>query len=311
MRRIAAILAMTLLVAACGDSATSLFSGGESTDGFAGQPPEAVRHASTEPTGPTDIGFENNTDAENRHVIRQAYLQIHATGTRDAFEEVTTLVESEGGFIAFAEVHPVHVEGMEPVISATLRIPSQSLTATMHAIKDMADEVVSELQSARDVSDQFVDLEARLRNLEALETELRGLLAEVREQPDADPEALLRVFNELSSVRGQIEQLQGQINHLSNQAELATLELGITQTPAATPLVTEAWTPLETAKEAARNLVTALQNFANRVISFFIYTLPVLILLVGPPLLVLYLVYRRWWKDRDRGAAPPVTPAEA
>ena len=52
------------------------------------------------------------------------------------------------------------------------------------------------------MTDQFIDLEARLTNLEALEVELRALLAEVRQQRDADPDKLLRVYNEIAGVRG-------------------------------------------------------------------------------------------------------------
>ena len=72
-----------------------------------------------------------------------------------------------------------------------LRVPADELSSVMATIKKSVDEVVTESQDAEDVTDQFVDLEARLTNLEALEVELVALLTEVREQPDADPAKLL------------------------------------------------------------------------------------------------------------------------
>lgn len=251
-----------------------------------------------------DVAFE--VDA-GRKVIRQAKLQLHASDTRDAFERIVNFTESIGGFVANANVLPVSSEGAQPQITMILRVPSSQLTTALRAIKDIADDVVSESQGAQDVSEQFVDLEARLTNLGALETELRALLEEVRTHADADPEKLLRVFNELASVRGQIEQIQGQINRLSDLTDLATVEVGVTQTPTAVPIVEEPWAPGEAARDAARSLVVALQGMANWVIGFAIYTLPVLVLVLTLPTLAMVYAYRRWWKGRPRTAEAGVS----
>ena len=144
------------------------------------------------------------------------------------------------------------------------------------------------------MTEQFVDLEARLRNLEALEVELRALLEEVRSQPGADPVKLLTVFSELSSVRGQIEQIQGQINYLTDLTALATLEIYVTQTPIGIPIIASAWAPAEAAKDALRNLVTALQGIADWSINFVLFTLPVLLLIFGIPGAVGFYIYRRF-----------------
>ena len=111
------------------------------------------------------------------------------------------------------------------------------------------------------MTDQFIDLEARLTNLEALEVELRALLAEVEQQRDADPDKLLRVYNEIAGVRGQIEQIQGQLNYLEDVVDLATLTIGLTPTPAAVPIVEDTWEPVEVARGALRSLVVALQGW--------------------------------------------------
>lgn len=315
MRRVTVFLALGVLLAACGSQfssgeATSVgesnFSGGLFAYGDSEAPsgdPETARNATGESM---DVNLQI---ADDRRVIRNARLQLHATDTRDTFDEIVALTASLGGFVANAEVSPEAREDVGPSVSVTLRIPAASLDSAMQAIKELADEVVFETQNAQDVSEQFVDLEARLANLEAFEAELRALLEEVRRQPDADPDKLLRVFNELSGVRGQIEQLQGQLNYLSDLTAMATLSVGVSQTPAAVPIVKEAWAPAEAVRDAARNLITALQTIANWVISFVIYTLPVLLLVLVVPVSIGIYAYRRWWKNRS--ARTPMTPAES
>lgn len=301
MRRlIAALMGLTLVLAACSggdDAGDSLEATGTSVQSDDGDSDVSGRE---EGASEVDVSFEA---VDERKVIRRASLQLHASETRAAFEEIISLVESAGGFVANARVHPFDGdEGAQPDIEMTLRVPADGLTSTINAIKEVADEVVSETQGAEDVTAQFVDLDARLRNLQALEVELRALLEEVRRQPDADPEKLLTVFNELSSVRGQIEQIEGQLNVLNDLTTLATLEVRISQTPQAAPIVDQEWQPLVTAREAVSSLVSSLQGVADWGINFALFVLPMLLLVVGIPAAIGYGAYRRFFQK-----GPPVS----
>ena len=309
MKRLAVLLALGLVIAAC--------SAGDDSGAF-GETALSGAAAGTVPASIDDESFAEEAPANfdvrldvvvDRKVIRQASLQLHASDTRATFDEIVRLTESVGGFVANANVFPFEGEDAQPDVSMTLRIPAGQLTSVMTTIKGSVDEVVAESQSAQDVTEQFVDLEARLRNLEALEVELRALLEDVRKQPDADPVKLLTVFNELFSVRGQIEQIQGQINYLSDLTAMATLDVQVSQTPIDVPIVASAWAPAEAAKDALRSLVTALQGIANWAISFALFTLPVLLLTLGIPATLGFFVYRRI-KNR-RGVGGPQTPAPA
>lgn len=303
-RTLALIMAAGMLLAACAgeeagdaDDVTMRASDGADSEATATTAAEAAE-------GQTVALDQEPTD--DRRVIRRASLELHASDTRAAFNEIVDMVESTGGFVANANVAPTAGDDEQPRISMTLRVPADQFGDTIEQIKDSVDEVVAESRGAEDVTEQFVDLEARLTNLEALETELRALLQEVRMQEDADPEKILTVFNELSSVRGQIEQIQGQLNHLEDATTLATLEVQLSQTPSAAPIVDEAWAPAETVRSAVGNLVTGLQGVADWAINFAIYALPMLMLTVGPLVLIGMLVYRRFF--RKPPSAP--TPAE-
>lgn len=309
-RRLALILAMGVVLAACS-------AGGEGADAtiaadFVNRAQGAPTEASTETTsaGAEAVSDEegaigvNLEVAQDRKVIRQAQLELEADDTRAAFDRIVALAQTAGGFVADATVHPVEGDDDHPTVSMTLRIPASELTATMTAIKGSVNKVVSESQGAQDVTAQYIDLEARLTNLEALEVELRALLTEVRQQPEADPEKLLRVFNEISTVRGEIEQIQGQLNYLDDVVDLATLSIGLTPTPAVVPIVEDTWEPVEVARDALRSLVSGLQGVADWAINFALYTLPMLLLVLGIPGLIGFVGYRQWRKRR-----PPATPS--
>ena len=308
MKRLAVLLALGLVLAACAAGDESEAFDGEGSGTIFSEDVAGTDVASLAAEAPANFDVRLDVVAD-RKVIRRASLQLHASDTRATFDEIVRLTESVGGFVANANVFPFEGEDAQPDVSMTLRIPADQLTSVMTTIKGSVDEVVAESQGAEDVTEQFVDLEARLTNLTALEVELRALLEEVRQQPNADPVKLLTVFNELSSVRGQIEQIQGQINYLSDLTAMATLEVQVSQTPITVPIVASAWAPAEAATDALRSLVTALQGIANWAISFALFTLPVLLLIVGIPATLGFFVYRRIKIRRGVGGPPAPAPA--
>lgn len=304
-RTFALMLAVSLVLTACagGDDAGGEFATEETMAASDGDEGEF-----SSPTSDDGSNVRVDLDAgDDREVIRRASLELHASDTRAAFDEIVAMVESVGGFVANANVFPTSSEDEQPRVSMTLRVPSAELNQTMTAIKESVDDVVAESQSAEDVTEQFIDLEARLTNLQALETELRALLEEVRMQENADPEKLLRVFNELSSVRGQIEQIQGQINYLEEATSLATLEVQLTQTPSSAPIIDEAWAPAQTVRDALGDLVNGLQGVADWAINFALYVLPMLLIILGPIAAIGVFVYRKFL----RKPAASATPAES
>lgn len=306
-RNLIVALSLLLLLAACAGGADiseapeapgqSIDGGGET--GFV--PDEEALYRDGDLTGNVVLDV---VLTDSRKVIRRVNVSLAADKTRATYDEIIKIAEAAGGFVANAEVRPSD-ENQEPYISVTIRIPSSELNNSLAAIKKAADEVISESQGAEDVTAAFIDLEAQLANLTALETELRALLEEVRKQPDADPEKLLRVFTEISNTRGQIEQIQGQLNYLNDVVDLSTVDVQIAPTAAAVPIVESSWAPLETVRDALRSLVSGLQDLADLAINFIIGILPLLILILGIPGLVLFFLYRAW---RKRQKPPVITP---
>ncbi|MEX0699724.1 MAG: DUF4349 domain-containing protein [Acidimicrobiia bacterium] len=299
-RRIALLMMSVLTLAACaqGAATTTTSQAAATTTAAAEETGAGFARADFDEY---DVGVVPPID---RKVIYDASMQLEAAKTRLVFDRLTALVQGSGGFVAAATVQEVEDDDDQPFISMTVRVPADRLTATLTAIRQEADRVVSESLSSQDVTEEFVDIEAQLRNLEALETELLALLAELRDNEDADPSKLLQVFDQIRQTRGEIERLEGRKQLLENLVAMATLEIGISPSPASAPIVGEpAWEPLTVAKGALRDTIQALQTVADFLIRFVLNVLPILVITVGPIAGIAWLVWRRWHRH-----AVPVAP---
>ncbi|MEX2625210.1 MAG: DUF4349 domain-containing protein [Acidimicrobiia bacterium] len=299
-RRIALLMMSVLTLAACaqGAATTTTSQAAATTTAAAEETGAGFARADFDEY---DVGVVPPID---RKVIYDASMQLEAAKTRLVFDRLTALVQGSGGFVAAATVQEVEDDDDQPFISMTVRVPADRLTATLTAIRQEADRVVSESLSSQDVTEEFVDIQAQLRNLEALETELLALLAELRDNEDADPSKLLQVFDQIRQTRGEIERLEGRKQLLENLVAMATLEIGISPSPASAPIVGEpAWEPLTVAKGALRDTIQALQAVADFLIRFVLNVLPILVITVGPIAGIAWLAWRRWHRH-----AVPVTP---
>jgi hypothetical protein len=303
LRWVAALLASMMILGACGGDD----SGGAETFDAGGTEATVVASggeaAVADRFGVTDEALTNQTVVD-RKVIRTGQMEIQVTDTRAAMEEITRLVDRWGGYVASSEVTPSGSDE-QPYVTLTIRIPAGDLDTALSAIRDLSEEVAYESIQSQDVTEEYVDIEARLRNLTALETELVALLAEVRVQPDADPQKILTVFNEVSRVRGEIEVLEGRRRLIDNQASLSTITVTISPSPSSTPIVEDGWAPLVTVRNATGDLVEALQTIANAGIWLVIFALPVLALIALPIWFGLRIL-KRVSRNRHRPVeAPP------
>ncbi|NIN64220.1 MAG: DUF4349 domain-containing protein, partial [Anaerolineae bacterium] len=124
--------------------------------------------------GPNDL-----SPVAERMIIRTAELAIVVEDTEVALLEVRGVATSLDGYLSGADVWRVNEQLRGRV---TIRVPAESFDVAMDQIRGLAVEVESENVSAQDVTEEYTDLNARLRNLEATEEELLALLTEVREK---------------------------------------------------------------------------------------------------------------------------------
>ena len=162
--------------------------------------------------------------APARRVIRDATIGIVVGDIEDAVRRLQALVDGiPGAFVASADVR-----GDDPrsISTVTLRAPVERFDEVRGLVREQGGEVVFEDIGGRDVTAEFTDLEARLRTAQAAERQLLDILATAR-----TVQGTLDVQRELLEVRSRIEVLQGQLNLLANQADLATITVRLHPAP--------------------------------------------------------------------------------
>jgi len=228
-----------------------------------------------------------------RMIIRTAELVMYVKDVEASFDEIQRLAEEMGGYVANANTWH---EGEYLRARLTVRVPAKGLDRALEQIKALATQVERESTSGEDVTEEYTDLEARLRNLEATEVELRELLATVR-QRTGRAEDILAVHRELTEIRGQIEQIKGRMQFLEQMSALATVHVELTPDVLSRPLAVGRWEPKGTAGNAVRALIQVLRFLVDAGIWILIVGLPVLIL-AAIPIVILVLFIRAWRRRR-------------
>lgn len=242
-----------------------------------------------------------------RKVIARATMNLMVDDTEQVVEQIQQMMNTVGGYVANANLYK-NDYGADTRLQGTmtLRVPSDQLETVMAQLEEIAVDVNNKTINREDVTDQYSDVEAQLRNLEATEDELREMLAEVRAKPNAKPEDILTVYNHLNNIRSQIEQLQGQKNLLNNLVALSTLDLTLLPNVVTLPVIEEGWQPSGVVRDALRELVGTLQELGNVAIWLGVYLLPVLLILLTAGAIVwsvLRLVWRRFVRRSSAAAS--------
>ena len=231
--------------------------------------------------------------AGNQMIIRRANLELIVKDTEKAMAEISRIVAELQGYVADSNVFRVN-EQLQATL--TVRVPAKDMDKAMSQFKALAVRVEREMTGTENVTEEYTDLEARLKNLELTEKELQELLSEVR-QKTGKAEDVLAVYNRLTEIRGEIERIKGRMRYLSNLVDLATVTVTLIPDVLARPVVKPGWRPLETLRNAVAALITVLQALVD----LLIYVLVFATLLI--PLVLAIVLIRVWQRRRQRARA--------
>ncbi len=233
--------------------------------------------------------------AAERLIIRTGNISMAVEDTRAAQATIEAMVEgmaSEGAFVVSANEYG-GTEENQPYISMTIRIPAARFDATMDRLADMAVIVNSSNESADDVTEEYVDLEARLESMETARQRLLEIMEEARNTED-----LLRAEEQLTQREAEIESIKGRMQYLEQSARLSSIFIELQPYLLSQP-VSDEWRPAETARRGVTALVDGLKSFGDFAIFFAIAILPWLALIA---LVILVIVILVRWRARVRRA---------
>ena len=240
---------------------------------------------------------------EMRQIIANANISLVVKETETAMAGVEQIASDLGGYLSDVELSKGRYDQTEELRgSMTLRVPSDSLEEALERLQALATDVHYLNIERQDVTDQYSDLDARLRNLRATETELLALLTEVRERPNAKVEDILAVHRNLTQIREEIETLQGRKNLLDNQIGFSTVRVELIPDSINRPIVEEPWSANGPVRNALRALVATLQGLLTALIWAFLYLTPLLLVVLIPLAILIWLV-RIWVRRRRKNEA--------
>jgi SepF-like predicted cell division protein (DUF552 family) len=254
------------------------------------------------------VGPTTSAVTLGRRVIRTATLELESADPNHLAQELARTVTATGGFVATSDLRRDEQGVLRGTV--TVRVPSEALDATLDDLEELADNAPVRRIDERDVTVESADLEAQLDNLTAYETELRSLLADVRETTTR-PEDLLTVFERIRQVRAEIDQLQGRLAVMADQVSLATITVRITPTSTAVPVADPTWEPGSTARDALTAAARMLSGLADAAIWFGLAILPVLLVVALPAGLVWAVLRRRRVASHRPTDGPPTASPTA
>jgi len=232
--------------------------------------------------------------AEERLIVKTGNFALLVENTEEALAHIEALASELGGYVVESNSWRVN-EQLHATI--TIRVPAESFDEARRHLKEGALEVQSENISAQDVTEEYVDLEARLTYLEETEGELRELLRSAQERGEK-AEGILAIYRELSNIGIQVEQTKGRMQYLERSAAMSALT--VTLTPKEEVQVVEpGWDWPRTVRESLRDLVKALQFLADIATRLIITLLPILIIVALPFAVLVWLVWL-WRRRRAR-----------
>lgn len=243
-----------------------------------------------------------------RLVIKNANLSIIVVDPAKSMDAISQMASDMGGYVVSSNLYKITTDqGQEiPQAQITIRVPSEKLDEALTKIKaqtkDPTKDVQSENSSGQDVTDQYTDLQSRLRNLEDAEAQLREIMASATKTED-----VLSVFNQLTSIREQIEVLKGQIKYYEESAALSAINVDLVAEASIKPLTIAGWQPVGVARDAAQALIKGLQVVVNVVIWLVIFALPIGLVICLP----IWLIVRAMRKRRARRKAQEITTPPA
>jgi Domain of unknown function (DUF4349) len=198
----------------------------------------------------------------DRKIVRTGALELTVKSPADAAEQIRRMAESMGGYLETAQIGGTKES---PTADITIRVPATHFEDAKTQIRQLAARVESEKTDAQDVTRQYVDMEARLRNLRAEEAQYLTIMKSAFKVSD-----LLEVEQKLSEVRGQIEQQQAEFQTLSKQVETVAITVSL-RTLADTQVFGLNWRPLYQLKLALRNGLDALADYATTMAAILFY----------------------------------------
>jgi len=241
-----------------------------------------------------------------RKVIQNAEITIETDTPNEGQQKIGVIAEKHGGFVVVSESKQNEAASQNvasTIVNVVVRVPAQNFQATLDEICAVGGRILHRKTSGQDVTEEYIDLEARIRTKKALEAQFLEIMKQARKISDA-----MEVQTQLAEVRTEIERLEGRRRFLENQSALSTINITL-HTP--TPVVAAATRGFfYDLKAAFGNGMEIGSGIFLGIVQFVIVMIPVMLFIVAPAWLVFKWLRRRMPWPAKAAAASATDPGE-
>ncbi|MFH2105180.1 MAG: DUF4349 domain-containing protein [Parcubacteria group bacterium] len=232
-----------------------------------------------------DRAYSATGDLSEQKVIKTGSLSVTVEKVDETSTKITDVIKGKNGFVQSSNVYTSADDSQSATI--VVKVPAKDFESTVKEIKQLAKSVESESVSGQDVTAEYVDLQAQLKNYRAEETQYVKIMEQATTVEDT-----LKVAAKLSQVRGNIEQVEGRIKYLENQTDFSTITIYLSEeTKVSVP--TKEWKPWENAKVAFQYWVKALQAMVDVSVWIVLFAGPVVVVVLIVVLIIRAAVRRK------------------
>jgi hypothetical protein len=270
-----------------GASGVSNSSYGTTGLGKVGAPATDIAQRSSMIFPPVEPDYAPNADEKNRLVVSESYLSLLVKDVVDVRNKIVKYASENGGYMVNANTNNPQDA---PTSTVIVRVPSSKMDETLSFYRALGVKVVNENFVGTDVTDQYVDINARIEQLEKTKAKLEEILDRATAISD-----ITNLTQQILSYQSQIDSYKGQQDALKKNADLAKLTIYLSTDEIALPYTpSETFRPSVIFKLAVRSLVTTLRGFAENLIWLGVYSI------IWIPALLIFIFIRKWWLRKNK-----------
>lgn len=243
-----------------------------------------------------EIESKDSADSEEegssvgRKVIYNAQLTVQVENYEHTVKEIQTEAAKKKGYILNSNTYRNGEEGQLQG-TMTIRIPTNAFHSFIEALESESIKVMDRTISGQDVTEEFVDLESRLKSKQVVEKRLLDFMEKAEKTED-----LLKISTDLATVQEEIEQIKGRMNYLQNQADLATVTIEMAEKSVNVPdLQSKDLNTWEKTKKQFIGSLNFILSAGSGLIVFFIGNMPVF-LIIGLIIFIVFVIRKRMKK---------------
>ena len=244
--------------------------------------------------------------ATDRKIIRNADLTIEVTSPTETQSKVVSIAEAHGGFVVNSEAKQRdngEATNRTLDIKVVVRIPENQFGVVLDKVRGLANNRNEEKVTGQDVTEEFIDLEARIKTQRALEAQFLQIMKQAGKITDA-----LEVQRQIAEVRTEIEKLEGRKRFLDNRSSLSTITVNIL---APKPIAVNTTGFGRSVRDAVSDSVEVGSGIVLFFVRFVIVMIPISVLLLLPGGLLLRYFIRRARRMRLAESLTGPTPQGA